>query len=385
MWKKGFLIMALTLAFTPSTVMAQATRLSAKAPLSGNGFSWDGKTLTLTDYSGGAFEINEDAVVILEGNNAITAEHRDVAGIVCYGNLVVDGKSSGKLDITATDSFGLRSGNGLILKDMDINIRSVGDLIGLGISVSPTVPGDEPGIFSMINVSGEISASSEEGDTAAVHSFVPIKIEGTAVDKEIGMLIEPDDMGDHEYSFMKGDKTVFYSEQSFESARAERVVLNGNGFREKRKDILVSGETVDLRQYFADSGDGVKCALKTGRKRASIKDGWRLKAKKKGDLIVQLLNTDGNSLGEKSLTVIRKPKLRFPKEISYEENMTMDPYDYFQTRDTLFTVADSWSSSDPSVASVDTATGKITVKGKGKATISAMFGDIKVCAKLKVI
>ena len=64
--------------------------------------------------------------------------------------------------------------------------------------------------------------------------------------------------------------------------------------------------------------------------------------------------------------------------------MTLNAYDAFVSDDVKLLVPDKWTSSKPSVAEIDEAAGRITVKGQGRTKITAYFGNVKVRGTLTI-
>ena len=156
----------------------------------------------------------------------------------------------------------------------------------------------------------------------------------------------------------------------------------------KAANTHVVGEKVDIKSLYFISYNAARYVV-SDKKIASIDKKGVLKAKKPGTIVVRALsgpNEDAYTLASRTITILEKPKLKFTSKYSASAdlNKTLDAYAFFTTPSTRETAADSWTSSKPSVAEVNSETGRITIKSKGKATITAHFGTVKVKSKIKV-
>ncbi len=162
-------------------------------------------------------------------------------------------------------------------------------------------------------------------------------------------------------------------------------------FLEKRKaagTVLLKGQKINnIPELMFKGIEGISGFNTDDKKTASVSKKGVLKGKKEGKTRVNALASgdrkNAATLSSCTLTVINRPKLVF-KDIKPDENSgKINGYDAFVSDDTLLLEPDSWKSSKNSVAEVD-ENGMITVKGKGKTKITAVFGNIKVKGTLKI-
>ncbi len=157
----------------------------------------------------------------------------------------------------------------------------------------------------------------------------------------------------------------------------------------KPANTFVKGEKVDLpsKVFVGVSGIGGYKIDSGGTGKGKVNGKGVFTGKKKGTVIVIALNGKGKDAKEVDaavITVLNKPKLKFEKKYPSGQVKVLDGYECFTTQDTKTTAADKWESKNTSVATVD-ENGQITITGtKGKTTITAYFGNVKVKAKIKV-
>ncbi len=368
----------------------ERTFLSANAVAEGEGYRWDKGTLTLSGYDGGAFMTNSLAtVVVLEGKNRISAGPHGF-GLECDGALSIDGRGSGSLEVDSRSAGGISARESMEFKDMALKVRSHDPCGGIGILVGGGYGSGGRLVFD--DVSGSITATSESDDPEerpeAVFSLAPIELRNMSADKAIGTLAKK--AGEEEYAFVVGEGATYRDESRFEADEASSVLFVGDAVKAERPPcVIVRGETIDLRELHPlEPGQRYALGSKRDKRTARLK-GWSLTGKRKGGVTVLAVDPerpdddpDDDPAWAASVTVLRKPKLRLPK-VAYEEGLEIDARERFSTEDTAFTVADSWESSDPSVAEVG-PNGRIRVKGRGRAKITARFGNVKSSAALVV-
>ncbi len=163
----------------------------------------------------------------------------------------------------------------------------------------------------------------------------------------------------------------------------------------KQENTYVAGQKIqDFGQTYFKDFSGLITKYRTNPKKvATVSKKGVLKAKKPGQVTIEALAGKGKAafpVAYCTITILEKPKLKFPKLSLTSLGTKMDGYQYFLTPSTRTTRADFWESSRPAVAQVDPVTGEITVMGPGTTRITAYFGmpgvkgTLKVKAKLKV-
>lgn len=154
--------------------------------------------------------------------------------------------------------------------------------------------------------------------------------------------------------------------------------------------VLVKGQKIkNVSTLMFDKVEGINRYGSDNKKIATVSKKGVLKAKRPGTTVIRALDRkDKNNiitLSSCSITVVAKPKLKFPADLKLQEGgMTLNAYEAFVSDDVKLLVPDKWTSSKPSVAEIDEATGRITVKGQGRTKITAYFGNVKVKGTLTI-
>lgn len=162
----------------------------------------------------------------------------------------------------------------------------------------------------------------------------------------------------------------------------------GTTSHNKVPGTCVKGEKVDLPKtvFTKTSGIGGYKIDSGGTGKGSVNKQGIFKGKRPGLVIVLAMDGKGKDAKEVDsvvMTVLNKPKFDKQKLKALTVGQKLDAYDLFATEDTKNTAADKWSSSKPSVATIDD-NGNITIVGTGKTKITAEFGNVKVKGTIKV-
>lgn len=159
--------------------------------------------------------------------------------------------------------------------------------------------------------------------------------------------------------------------------------------------VYVVGQKINVANTLFSGVSGANSYMVTNKKYASVNKKGVLKAKKAGTVVVKaLFKAKGSTpvvLGSKTIRIAKKPKLKIKHLFhSYDIGEVYDLNNYLTNDGTPGLKVSGWTSSNPSVASVSSKTGKVRICGKGRTIITAHYGTIgmkgtvKVKAKLKV-
>ncbi len=164
-------------------------------------------------------------------------------------------------------------------------------------------------------------------------------------------------------------------------------------YLEKKKNagtVLIKGQKLkNISSGLFNGVEGINSYGSEDKKTASVSKKGLLKGKNPGKTIINALNAKDKknviTLSSCTVTVISRPKLDFKEGLSSEDaGKIIDGFDAFVSDDIELLEPDKWKSSKKKVAEVDSDTGKITIKGKGKTRITAYFGNVKVKGTLEV-
>ena len=142
-----------------------------------------------------------------------------------------------------------------------------------------------------------------------------------------------------------------------------------------RNIVIVAGEKISIANRF--SGKMSKY-VSSDKKIATVTNKGIITGKKAGTVTVTAYSRKDKkyvSVGSCTVTV-EKPVLK--KKAVASIGNELDGYGWIKG---LTVTADSWTSSNKKVATVDSLTGRITVTGKGTAKITAQYGKGKNAAK----
>ena len=152
--------------------------------------------------------------------------------------------------------------------------------------------------------------------------------------------------------------------------------------------LAVAGRKINLRTtYFSSVTEPIHHFEVDNKKLASIsKDTFT--GKKAGTVKVTAKKKTGKNsyetVGEISITLIDKPKLKFTKHMTYEGQM-INGNEYFVNEDARTLNATYWESSKPDIVEItDAGTGKMIARKSGSAKITAYFGPKDDPSSLKV-
>ncbi len=134
---------------------------------------------------------------------------------------------------------------------------------------------------------------------------------------------------------------------------------------EIRPNTYVAGVKIDIRNLFSGK-NGIVGYRSNNKSIASCKKNGMFKGKKTGTVVIEAYDSSKTTVSSAEIHVI-KQKLSFPKNIT---TASFNAADYLI--DSSFRPSE-WTSSKPSVASVNPATGLITINGKGKTKIRAVY------------
>ena len=147
---------------------------------------------------------------------------------------------------------------------------------------------------------------------------------------------------------------------------------------------IVGGQQVDLNSYFSlsENTDCFYIRDKAGRSAGRVNKKGIFTAKNSyasgTEVTIEAQIKEGsffNSISACSITVLEKPVLSLPKIHTGAVGSTLDGKKYFTTESTARQLPVRWESSNPNIAEVDPTTGLITIRGEGKTSIIAYFGD----------
>ncbi len=147
---------------------------------------------------------------------------------------------------------------------------------------------------------------------------------------------------------------------------------------------IVGGQQVDLNSYFSlsENTDCFYIRDKAGRSAGRVNKKGIFTAKNSyasgTEVTIEAQIKEGsffNSISACSITVLEKPVLSLPKIHTGAVGSTLDGKKYFTTESTARQLPVRWESSKPNIAEVDPTTGLITIRGEGKTSIIAYFGD----------
>ncbi len=145
-------------------------------------------------------------------------------------------------------------------------------------------------------------------------------------------------------------------------------------------NTYVAGLKMDIRNLFSGTS-GIIGYRSNNKSVASCKKNGMFKGKNTGSVVIEAYDSSKVTVSSVEIHVI-KQKLSFPKNIT---TTSVNAADYLT--DPTFCPSE-WISSRPSVASVNSATGLITINGKGKTKISAVYhangSTKKITGTLKV-
>ncbi len=147
---------------------------------------------------------------------------------------------------------------------------------------------------------------------------------------------------------------------------------------------IVGGQQVNLNSYFSlsENADCFYIRDKAGRMAGRVNKKGIFTAKNSDasgtEVTVEAQVKEGsyfNSISACSITVLEKPVLSLPRVHTGAAGSTLDGNTFFTTESTAKQLPVRWESSKTNVAEVDPKTGLITIRGEGKTSITAYFGD----------
>lgn len=151
---------------------------------------------------------------------------------------------------------------------------------------------------------------------------------------------------------------------------------------------IVAGQKVNLgKNYFDGVTESISRYVVDNKSLASISKEM-LTGKKAGTVKAIAQKQTGKkqyeNVGECTVIILNKPKLKFTKSMTYV-GQTINAADFFQTEDVKAFGATYWESAKPGIVEVtDAKAGTLKAKGTGTAKITAYFGEKGKTGTLKV-
>ncbi len=170
----------------------------------------------------------------------------------------------------------------------------------------------------------------------------------------------------------------------------DRLFEGSNEKQENPGIVLVKGQKMtDIKStVFNGSGD-ITALASEDKKIISVSKRDAIKAKRPGKTVIRALNTGDKknpmTISSCTVTVVDRPKIRFGGTFTSQDAEKMiDPSVFLIFDGNDYAAPDHWSSSNTGVAEIDSKTGMITIRGKGKTRITAYFGNVKIKGTLKI-